>query len=177
MKNVIRYSVHRNRFLKNFFLRLSFFNGFQNRCIWCIWCLIACIPTLQKYIWYSVGVFRCIQYVSENGLTPYVNTPNTPNTSFFKFRWKNFPWGECFYKAEIIYRVSNVTVLKCGTFGTWYGAAILKSLKNWNGFQKRCVCCTWCVIAYISGIVLRTCCSIAAHVMCSAAHRCVKVMS
>ncbi len=68
--------------------QLSIWNEFQNRCIWCIWCLIACNPTLQKYIWYSVDVFRCIHYLSENGLTPYVNTLNTPNTSFFKFRWK-----------------------------------------------------------------------------------------
>lgn len=96
--------------------QLRIWNGFQNRCIWCIWCLIACIPILQKYIWYSVGVFRCIRYVSENGLTPYMNTSNTPNTSFFKFRWKLlFPEEHFFIKLR-----SDM----------WYADAI--SLKIWK---------------------------------------------
>ena len=36
------------------------------------------------------GVFWCIHCVPENGLTPYMNTLNTPNTSFFNFIWDYF---------------------------------------------------------------------------------------
>lgn len=48
---------------------------------------------------------------------------------------KYFFRGARFYKAEIMYNVPNVTVIKCGTSGTWYDAVILKSCKRRNKIE------------------------------------------